>query len=726
LEHAPVSRAVWIGILVILGLAVIVIIGVILWNRTLVRMVAKQTGELHKELVERRQAEAALRLSKERLKLATQAAGIGIWDWDIVNNRLTWDDSMYDLFGIRPEDFTGDIGAWNRTLHPEDVPRAEAGIQAALRGEREYVSEFRIVRPDGAIRFIKADSQTFFDDQRKPLRMIGTNYDITERKQIEEALRTSEHSSRNLLIAMPIAVALNDERQMITFRNRRFVQLFGYTEDEVPSVAEWMRRAYPDEQVREWVTKTWQGAVQKALDEGTDIEMHEYPTTCKSGEVRIVEIGGIMLGKEMLVTLIDITERKRAEEMLEKRLVELTRPMAGGDVTFEELFNIDDVQRLQDEFSAATGVASLITRPDGTAITTPSNFVRLCSEIIRTSEKGCLNCLKSDAAIGRYHPDGPIVQHCLSGGLWDAGASITVGGHHIANWLVGQVRDETQTEEAMRAYAREIGVDEEAFLEAFYDVPAMVHEQFVRIAQALFTLSGQLSTAAYQIIQQARFITERKLAEEKVRQTLAEKETLIRELYHRTKNNMQIVRSLMNLQAGDAGDETRAIVKEVDNRIQGLALVHEMLYLSSDLSNLDLTAYLDTLVRAIARNFWGHHSPVIVDLSGEPVSVTLDIVTPCGLVINELLSNTFKYAFPDGRHGVITVRIHRDGPNYLMLEYADNGLPEGFDPRDQETLGMQSIFAIVEQQLSGEVRVENAGGLRFVLRIATGHYQERV
>jgi two-component sensor histidine kinase len=168
--------------------------------------------------------------------------------------------------------------------------------------------------------------------------------------------------------------------------------------------------------------------------------------------------------------------------------------------------------------------------------------------------------------------------------------------------------------------------------------------------------------------------------------------------------------------------------KEVDNRIQGLALVHEMLYLSSDLSNLDLTAYLDTLVRAIARNFWGHHSPVIVDLSGEPVSVTLDIVTPCGLVINELLSNTFKYAFPDGRHGVITVRIHRDGPNYLMLEYADNGvgLPEGFDPRDQETLGMQSIFAIVEQQLSGEVRVENAGGLRFVLRIATGHYQERV
>jgi PAS domain S-box-containing protein len=223
-------------------------------------------------------------------------------------------------------------------------------------------------------------------------------------------------------------------------------------------------------------------------------------------------------------------------------------------------------------------------------------------------------------------------------------------------------------------------------------------------------------------------ISVRKKAEDAVLKALAEKETLIRELYHRTKNNMQIVRSLMNLQASEAGDETRAIVKEVDNRIQGLALVHEMLYQSNDLSNLDLTAYLDTLVRAIARNFWGHHSPVIVDLAGEPLPVTLDIATPCGLVINELLSNTFKYAFPGGRHGVITVRISRDGPEFLLLEYADNGvgLPEGFDPRNQETLGMQSIFAIVEQQLQGEVRIDNADGLKWIMRIATGHYQERI
>ena len=159
-------------------------------------------------------------------------------------------------------------------------------------------------------------------------------------------------------------------------------------------------------------------------------------------------------------------------------------------------------------------MASIITFPDGTPATRASNFTRLCSEIIRKTEPGCLNCYKSDAAIGRYHPEGPIVQQCLSGGLWDAGASITVGGKHVANWLIGQVRDETQTEENMRAYAREIGADESSFMEAFRKVPAMPRKHFEEIAQALFTLANQLSREAYQNIMQARYIAERKRVEE--------------------------------------------------------------------------------------------------------------------------------------------------------------------------------------------------------------------
>jgi light-regulated signal transduction histidine kinase (bacteriophytochrome) len=112
----------------------------------------------------------------------------------------------------------------------------------------------------------------------------------------------------------------------------------------------------------------------------------------------------------------------------------------------------------------------------------------------------------------------------MSGGLWDAGAGISVGGSHIANWLIGQVRDETQTEEKMRDYAREIGADEDALIEAFREVPAMSREQFAKVAGVLFTLANQLSNTAYQNVQQARFISERKEMEKELQLLNAELE----------------------------------------------------------------------------------------------------------------------------------------------------------------------------------------------------------
>jgi PAS domain S-box-containing protein len=218
----------------------------------------------------------------------------------------------------------------------------------------------------------------------------------------------------------------------------------------------------------------------------------------------------------------DVTERKRLQDSVEKRIVALTCPTnKDTGVTFEELFDLKEIQRIQDEFASATNVASIITHLDGTPITQPSRFTRFCQDFVRTTEKGCLNCRKSDAALGRLSSEGPIVQPCLSGGLWDAGVSIIVGGQHIANWLIGQVRDETQAERNVLAYARELGLNEQDFMQAFYEVPFMAQEQFNKIAKALFTLANQLSTQAYMNIQQARFITDEKRYIKELRQLSA-------------------------------------------------------------------------------------------------------------------------------------------------------------------------------------------------------------
>jgi formate hydrogenlyase transcriptional activator len=189
------------------------------------------------------------------------------------------------------------------------------------------------------------------------------------------------------------------------------------------------------------------------------------------------------------------------------------------DIGLSDLFDIEDLQKIQDAFARATKVASIITHPDGTPVTKPSNFCHLCKDVIRATEKGCANCFSSDSVLGRQNPDGPTILPCLSVGLWDAGASITVNGQHIGNGLVGQVMNELGDEDKAIRYAREIGADEEEFRLALRQVPIMSMEQFKDIARLVFLLANELSQKAYQNLQQSLHIRERKEAEIALRES---------------------------------------------------------------------------------------------------------------------------------------------------------------------------------------------------------------
>jgi PAS domain S-box-containing protein len=139
-----------------------------------------------RDLTERKQAEAALRESRERLELATQSARLGIWDWDIVNNNMHWDDQMFRLYGISDKPAAYGIELWQARVHPDDVEHAWDVCQAALRSEKSYDIEFRVVHPDGSLRFIKADGTILRDGNGNAVRMLGINRDITDQKRAEE------------------------------------------------------------------------------------------------------------------------------------------------------------------------------------------------------------------------------------------------------------------------------------------------------------------------------------------------------------------------------------------------------------------------------------------------------------------------------------------------------------------------------------------------------------
>ncbi len=141
------------------------------------------------DIDEKKRIELKYKEISERLALATNAANVGVWDYNVVDNILVWDDNMYHLYGIRKEDFSGVYEAWETAVHPEDQEEGKNRIQMAISGEKEFDTEFRVVWPNGEIRFIRAFAKTQRNGSGEALRMIGTNWDITEIRQAEDKLK---------------------------------------------------------------------------------------------------------------------------------------------------------------------------------------------------------------------------------------------------------------------------------------------------------------------------------------------------------------------------------------------------------------------------------------------------------------------------------------------------------------------------------------------------------
>jgi PAS domain S-box-containing protein len=537
-----------------------------------------------------KRAQEDLRKSENRLDLATRSASLGIWDWDITNNVMAWNEQMFRLYGVSevPEHYGVEI--WMNGLHPDDRDLALMAVESAIRGEKEYDIEFRVVWADGTVRYVHGTGVVIRGEDGTAIRMTGINDDITERKRIEEGM--------------------------------------------------------------------------------------------------------------------------------EKRLVALTQPLDDPKgIGLEELFSIAELQHLQDQFARATGVASLITFPDGTPITRPSNFRHLCNGIIRKTEIGRANCFKSDAAIGRPNANGPTVRPCLSCGLWDAGAAITVGGRHIANWLAGQVRDEEQTEEKMRQYARDIGADEDAVADAFQNVPSMSHEQFQRISEMLFSFTTQLSKIAYQNVQQARFITERRQAEAEARRQLTEKETLIREVHHRVKNNIAAIESLLMLQVdSSANGELREALQDTISRVQSTRVLYEKLMLREDIRQVSIEEYAEGLIEALVQVL-DPKGTVSIETRIADFQLDAKNAFSLGIIVNELLTNSFKHAFGGRDTGLVSIAIDRDDDGVILI-VQDDGV--GFvetAPRDSSRgFGLTVVRMLVEQS-GGTYEALNTGGTRNVVRL---------
>ena len=206
-------------------------------------------------------------------------------------------------------------------------------------------------------------------------------------------------------------------------------------------------------------------------------------------------------------------------------------------------------------------------------------------------------------------------------------------------------------------------------------------------------------------------ITERKQAQEQIKASLKEKEVLLKEIHHRVKNNLQIISSLLKLQSGYIKDaQAIEMFKESQSRIRAMALIHEKLYQANDLSRVNFAEYVSTLTANLFRSYELTLSAVKPIINVENVFLEIDVAVPCGLIINELISNSLKYAFPSGSEGEIRIELYSDNERFVLI-VSDNGvgLPNNLDFLNSKTLGLQLINNLVEQ-LEGNVTINGDGG----------------
>ncbi len=239
----------------------------------------------------------------------------------------------------------------------------------------------------------------------------------------------------------------------------------------------------------------------------------------------------------------------------------------------------------------------------------------------------------------------------------------------------------------------------------------------VQLEKRVDERTSELSKANKNLLNE---IEERKKAEERINESLQEKVVLLREIHHRVKNNLQVVSSLLNLQSGYIEDKkSLEIFRENQNRVRSMALIHEKLYQSKDLNKIEFSEYIQSLSRDLFRSYNQDASKVKLNSDLQGIKLEIDTAILCGLIINELITNCFKHAFPNGRNGEVNIIMKEENINKFLLVVKDDGIgfPAHVDYKNTDSLGLQLVNTLTEQ-LGGNLSLHRNGFTEFKIEFS--------
>ncbi|MGV0102433.1 PAS domain S-box protein [Nostoc sp. DSM 114160] len=715
-------------------------------------------------LREHKQAEAALAKSEEQLRLTLEFNHIGLWDWNVQTGEVIWNDNHFRLLGLEPE-ISASYQLWRDRVHPEDVDGIEQTVSNALAQHINFQAEYRVIYPDGRVRWLTGKGRAAYNEAGEPVRMLGVIIDVSERKQAEAALQESEARFQAFMNNSPVLACITDTDGCVLYLNQTYLRTFKLLPEQV--IGQSIFDLYPDEIARQHFDR-----IRTVIETNQAIEVIEFaPRPDGSlGEFLVYKFPILGLSAQKLVgrVAIDITERKILERelahkqklldtfinnapvgitildrelrysLINEALAEINGIPAAehiGKTPWEIVPDIAPKQKQLFRHVLTTGEPILDLEISGETPKFPgvirtwlASYFPIQSEADRPISIGIVvveisdrkrteQMLELQAVITRNMAEGICLVRATDGVFVYANPKFEQMFGYESGELIGQhvsivnYGDENNTPEDVNQAIRTAVLEHR---EAIYEVHNIKKDgtPFWCSATASVFEHPEYGSVLVAIQQD---ITEQKQAEEKIKASLKEKEVLLKEIHHRVKNNLGIVSSLLQMQCRRTQDPVvTAILRDSQNRIASIALVHEKLYCSEDLADIDFAQYIPDLTTHLFDSYNVSSSQIQLHIQVDNASLDIETAIPCGLIINELVSNALKYAFIGNCGGKIEVKFYQESASTLTLIIRDNGvgLPENFDSKKTKTLGITLVQGLVKQ-LRGKLEIDSQQGTEF-------------
>jgi PAS domain S-box-containing protein len=706
------------------------------------------------DITDRKKAEEELRLAQYCIDNAS--ISIALFDGDRI---IKVNDRMCKILGYTADELTG------MTLFEIDprITREKFLELARQIDEVGYNPPFEgwHRRKDGSVFPVELSSNRLKLDGRDLV--ISFGQDITLRKQAEEALRLSESKYRDIVENAPVGIFRSNLEGKLLSANPAMARILKYdsTEDLIESVnrrclsetlysTAGQRETFVDKfpLSREWTI----GEVSFHRKDGAVVTLNMHHRSAPAGDADAVEFEGF---------IEDITERKRAEHALREsekkfRVLAETAPPAivlyQGDrfvyvnpamcaisgYSEEDLLAMHHWEwapREDWDLIRERGMARLRGEPAPSQYEQrlqtkngESKWVIISAGNVEYEGKPACIATLVDVTETRHVAEKLRQSETLFSSAFRSSPD-AVNINRLEDGLYLDVNDGFcsmtgyRPEEVIGRTSLELNIwvnpkDRE------YLVRELAGKGFVTNMDAKFrrkdgsVLTGQMSARIVDIegepciVNIVRDVTELKRADEQLRAYLAEKTVLLKEVHHRVKNNLQIISSLLELQSDFIADEeSRRFIRESRNRIASMAMVHEKLYHSESVASINLGDYIESLTQYLFSTFVTDTDGIGLTVEVEDIHLAIDEAIPCGLIVNELVSNALKHAFPRGEHGEISVRCRSEEHGWATVTVSDTGigLPAGFDIENMESLGLQLVDMLVKQ-LRGTIRLDTEKG----------------